>query len=60
MLRDCEIEKVQEYFMHLDNSKFLKLHAQTQQQIERAEAFEKTINDTLKNLYAPTPTVTHR
>lgn len=60
MLRDCEMEKVQEYFMHLDNSKFLKLYAQTQQQIERAEAFEKTIMDTLKNLYAPTPEVTYR
>lgn len=48
-----DLETIQRYFEVQDVNKWLKFNAMNKEQVERANSFEKHLQDLLKKLYVP-------
>lgn len=48
-----DLETTQQYFKMQDVNKWLKFNAMNKEQVERANSFEKHLQDLLKKLYVP-------
>ncbi|HIU52348.1 MAG TPA: hypothetical protein IAB70_07045 [Candidatus Merdicola faecigallinarum] len=48
-----DLKTVQQYFEMQDVNKWLKFNAMNKEQVERANSFEKHLQDLLKKLYVP-------
>ena len=48
-----DLETTQQYFKMQDVNKWIKFNAMNKEQVERANSFEKHLQDLLKKLYVP-------